>query len=70
MTLNPTCADRPPPKLMFESLPRPLLRTSAEAWRVANCQREFPALVERLRALAPERIIVEASGGRIRTPRS
>ena len=64
MTLNPTCADRP---VLGIDVSKAFLDlscdTSAEAWRVANCQREFPALVERLRALAPERIIVEASGG-------
>jgi transposase len=37
--------------------------TGAEALRVANCQTEFAALVERLRELAPARIVVEASGG-------
>jgi transposase len=37
--------------------------TGAEALRVANCQTEFAALVERLGELAPARIVVEASGG-------
>jgi transposase len=37
--------------------------TGGHSFRVANCQGEFPALVERLRSLAPTRIVVEASGG-------
>ena len=37
--------------------------SSAEALRVANSQSEFPALIARLRALDPERIVLEASGG-------
>lgn len=37
--------------------------TPAESFHVANGHREFPALIERLRALAPTSIVVEASGG-------
>lgn len=64
MTLKTAVADRP---IVGIDVSKALLDlycdTSAEATRVANCQREFPALVERLCALAPTRIIVEASGG-------
>jgi len=64
MPLNATAADRP---VIGIDVSKALLElycdTSAAAWRVANCQSEFAALVESLRALAPERIIVEASGG-------
>ena len=37
--------------------------TSGKSQRVANCQTEFPALINQMRALSPARIVVEASGG-------
>ena len=36
---------------------------TAQAWVVENHSKHFPALLKRLRALAPARILVEASGG-------
>jgi transposase len=32
-------------------------------WRSANTETEMPALITRLRAVAPELIVVEATGG-------
>jgi transposase len=39
------------------------LRPQAEVWTIAYDSAQLPALVERLQALAPERIIIEATGG-------
>lgn len=39
------------------------VRPTGEAWRVAHQPEAFPALLERLQALAPERIVMEATGG-------
>lgn len=39
------------------------VRPQAEAWTVAYDLAQLPALIKRLQALAPERLIVEASGG-------
>lgn len=39
------------------------VRPSGAAWRVANAEGEMAALVERLRALAPQGIVLEATGG-------
>lgn len=38
-------------------------RPSGEHFQIANDEKEFPALVNRLKALPVERIIIEASGG-------
>lgn len=38
-------------------------RPSGEAWRVAHQSASFPALIARLKELAPERIVLEATGG-------
>lgn len=38
-------------------------RPMGEAWRVIHQAEAFPALLERLQALAPERIVLEATGG-------
>jgi transposase len=39
------------------------VRPSGAQWRVANTEAELPALVERLRALEPTMIVLEATGG-------
>lgn len=39
------------------------LRPTAETWRVAHTSEQFPALIARFKELAPERIILEATGG-------
>ena len=38
-------------------------RPSGEAWQVPNADAGISQLIERLRALAPELIVLEASGG-------
>lgn len=38
-------------------------RPTGECWRVAHTIDEFPALIARLTALAPDRIVLEATGG-------
>ena len=38
-------------------------RPTGEAWRVVHSQEQFPALIARLKDLAPERIVLEATGG-------
>jgi transposase len=39
------------------------VRPTGENWRVAHTADQFPALIARLQALAPERILLEATGG-------
>lgn len=39
------------------------VRPTGEAWRVVHTLEQFPALIARLKDLAPERIILEATGG-------
>jgi transposase len=39
------------------------VRPSGAHWRVANAEAELPALVERLRLLAPQLVVLEATGG-------
>lgn len=39
------------------------VRPTGEAWRVVHTIEQFPALIARLKDLAPERIILEATGG-------
>ena len=39
------------------------LRPTGETWRIAHAPEQFPALIERFQALAPERIVLEATGG-------
>ena len=39
------------------------IRPTGEAWQVPNAEPAIPALVARLRALAPTRIVLEATGG-------
>jgi len=39
------------------------VRPTAETWRVAHTSEQFPALIARFKDLAPERIILEATGG-------
>lgn len=39
------------------------VRPTGEAWRVVHTLEQFPALIARLNDLAPERIILEATGG-------
>ena len=38
-------------------------RPNNELWSTKNRVEDFPALIEKLQALAPERIILEATGG-------
>lgn len=64
MSLTPLAAERPVVGIDVAKAYLDLFcDTSAEAFRVANCQEELPALVERLQRLGPARIVVEASGG-------
>jgi transposase len=39
------------------------VRPSGAHWRVANTEAELPALVEQLRTLAPQLVVLEATGG-------
>lgn len=39
------------------------VRPSGEQWTTKHDPKEFPALVDRIKSLSPERIIVEATGG-------
>ena len=39
------------------------VRPSGAQWRVANTEAELPALVARLRTLAPQLVVLEATGG-------
>lgn len=39
------------------------VRPTGESWRVSHTSEQFPALIARLTELAPERIILEATGG-------
>lgn len=39
------------------------VRPTAESWRVVHTSEQFPALIARFKDLAPERIIIEATGG-------
>jgi len=39
------------------------VRPSGAHWRVANAEAELPALVARLRTLAPQLVVLEATGG-------
>ena len=43
------------------------VRPSGAQWRVANTEADLPALVARLRMLAPQLVVLEASGGYERT---
>jgi transposase len=64
MTPEPLTADRPCIGIDVSKQDLDLYcDTDATSFRVANCQPEFAALVARLRALAPQRIVLEASGG-------
>jgi transposase len=38
-------------------------RPTGETWRVAHTAEQFPALIARLKDLAPDRIVLEATGG-------
>lgn len=39
------------------------VRPTAETWRVVHTAAQFPALIARFKELAPERIVLEATGG-------
>src|SRR5262245_40485530 len=39
------------------------VRPNNEQWSIKNRVEDFPALIEKLRQIAPERIILEATGG-------
>jgi len=39
------------------------VRPTGETWRLAHTPDQFPALIERCQSLAPERIVLEATGG-------
>jgi transposase len=43
------------------------VRPSGAQWRIANTEAELPALVGRLRTLAPRLVVLEATGGYARS---